>query len=139
MSTTDHTTTDDTTTDYMERTQDVIAPVAVAVVAAEPLRVQRYPSREFTTGSVAVAPGATPIQVIGANPFRETLFLTNMADYPVYIGPARDTLTPSGGYPLAPGQDIALSTRHAIYAMAADDDNPPPAAPLHFLAEHVDG
>ncbi|MFG3244849.1 hypothetical protein [Streptomyces sp. NPDC048157] len=128
--------TADMADEYTERVQDVIAPVAVAVVAAEPLRIQRHPSREFTTGSATVQPG-TVVQVIGSNPFRERLLLTMEGDSVVYVGPDRDTLTPAGGYPLKPGDQVELHTRHAVYVIGHPDA--PEAASVHFLAEHVDG
>ncbi|NEC10721.1 hypothetical protein, partial [Streptomyces sp. SID7909] len=89
-----------------------------AVVAAEPLRIQRHPSREFTTGSATVQQDASPVQVIGANPFRERLLLTNLGAELVFVGPERDTLTASGGYPLGQGQALELHTRHTVYVVA---------------------
>jgi hypothetical protein len=137
MGTTDVNVGQDVADEYHERVQDVIAPVAVAVVAAEPLRIQRHPSREFTTGSASVVPLAIPVQVIGANPFRERLLITNRGTATVFVGPERDTLTPSGGWPLAAGRELELHTRKAIYVVA--DPAAVETAPVHFLAEHVDG
>lgn len=137
MDDTQHRTSANVADEYSERVQDVVAPVAVAVISAEPLRIQRHPTREFTTGSVSVWPAANPVSVIGANPFRERLLLTNDGTGTVYVGPERDTLTNAGGYPLASGAELELHTRHAVYVVAALAAAEPVA--VHFLAEHVDG
>lgn len=130
--------THDVADEYNERVQDVIAPVAVAVIAAEPLRIQRHPSAEFTTGSAAVAAGAGPVQIIGTNPFRERLLIKNRsATQTVFTGPERDTLTNSGGYPVGPGEEVELFTRKAVYVVP--DSAATESAVVHFLAEHVDG
>lgn len=127
----------DVADEYNERVQDVIAPVAVAVVAAEPLRIQRHPTREFTTGTATVPHDGTPVQLIGTNPFRERLLLTNRGGGTVYLGPARDTLTEGGGYPLRTNAEIELHTRHAVYAITAPEESA--NITVAFLAEHVDG
>lgn len=129
----------DVADEYQERTQDVIAPVAVAIVAAEPLRVQRHPAREFTTGSAVAPMGGPAVQIIGANPFRERLLLTTPHDQAtaVYIGPNRDTVTQFGGFPLKPGACVELNTRHAVWALASPDASS--GTYVFFLAEHVDG
>jgi hypothetical protein len=135
MSTTDYSTTP--ADDYQERTQDAITPVAVAVVAAEPLRIVQHPAREFTTGSAAVLPGQV-VQLVGAAPWRDSVRLTNSGGSgTIYLGPDRDTLTPGGGYPLLPGASLTLRTRHAVYVLGSPENTGSAAA--SFLAEYVDG
>ncbi|WP_129286715.1 hypothetical protein [Streptomyces sp. GZWMJZ-114] len=122
--------------DYQERTQDAITPVAVAVVAAEPLRIVQHPAREFTTGSAAVLPGQV-VQLVGAAPWRDSVRFANSGPGTIYLGPDRDTLTPGGGYPLLPGTSLTLRTRHAVYVLGAPENTQ--AAVASFLAEYVDG
>lgn len=130
-------TSEDLPESYAERVQEAITPVAVAVVAAEPLRIQRHPSSEFTTGSVSVQPALSPVQIIGSNPWRDRLMVQNKGTSTVYVGSKADTLTPTGGYPVEPGHELELFTRRAVYVVAASDATLP--ANVHFLAEHVDG
>jgi hypothetical protein len=133
---TEFSTTDDVATTYTERTQNVIEPVAVAVVAAEPLRIVTHPTRDFTTGQVQVTAGQIQ-QVVGANPFRQCLRIVNAGGGPVYIGPQSDALTVGGGYWLGPGKELPINSRHAVYVLGDASLTGPNA--VHFFAEFVDG
>jgi hypothetical protein len=128
--------TDDMANRYAERTQEVIEPVAVAVVSAEPLRVRVQPRRQFTTGQITVSPGDAPKQLIGANPFRERLIISTQGQ-DIYIGPERDALTAGSGFWLPRQQRVELTTRYDVWVIA-DPGNTGATSPT-FLAEHVDG
>lgn len=132
----DFQTHDDMADQYEERTQNVVEPVAVAVVAAEPLRIVQHPTRDFTAGQVQVDAGQVQ-QLIGAHAFRDCLRIVNAGGGPVYIGPERDTLTPGGGYWLGPGAELAMKSRHAVYVLGDETLTGP--NPVHWLAEYVDG
>lgn len=125
----------DVADEYRERTADVTEPVAVAVVAAEPLRIVQHPTRAFTAGQISLSAG-TARGVVGANPFRDRLILQNTGAVRVFIGPAADTLGVGTGYPLQPDAVLELRTRDAVFAMAAPGGD---GGELYFLAEHVDG
>ncbi|GGZ64961.1 hypothetical protein GCM10010387_67560 [Streptomyces inusitatus] len=126
----------DVADEYAERTQEAVAPVAVAVVAAEPLRIVQHPPRQFTTGAVTVTAGQVQ-QLAGAAPFRDSLHIVNGGGGPVYLGPDRDTLTPMGGFWLGPGQKMTMRSRHAVYVLG--DASLTAATPVHTFAEYVDG
>ena len=124
---------------YAERTeQDYGAnPVAVQIVDAEPIRVRDMPTRQWTTGSISVVPGASPVQVIGSNPFRDALWVRCGTGGTVYIGPHSDTLTPTSGWPIPAGEPDMLRTRESVWVVA-DPGNTGPVM-VAFRAEHVDG
>lgn len=121
---------------YREVTQEVIEPVAVAVVSAEPLRVRQQPRRHFTTGQVSVTPGGAAKQLIGANPFRERLIISTQGG-DIYIGPDRDALTAGSGFWLPKSSRVELTTRYDVWVMG-DPGNAGSTSPT-FLAEHIDG
>lgn len=122
--------------EYRYRTQDVVEPVAVAVVAAEPLRIVTHPTRDFTTGSVTLTAGQVT-QLMGPGPFRDVLHVVNNGAGPVYIGADRDTLTQAGGFPLAPAARLSIRSRHAVYVLG--DATLAGPTPVHWFAEYVDG
>lgn len=122
---------------YAERTQEVVEPVAVAVVDAQPIRVRQMPRKLFTTGQVTVSPNGGAVQLLGANPFRERLIIGTQSGGDIYIGPDRDSLTARTGFWLARNMRVELSTRHEVWVIA-DPSNAGPTSPT-FLAEYVDG
>jgi hypothetical protein len=124
--------------DYDERIGLPVDPVAVAIVAAEPLHIVEHPTGEITQGSVSLTVAAGAQQLVGAHPWRDTVSIKNQGSAVVYIGGQRDTLTPAGGYPLNTGDELILKTRREVWVMVDPGTDGTNTATVHFLAEHVD-
>ncbi|MFI5534717.1 hypothetical protein ACIA8O_39905 [Kitasatospora sp. NPDC051853] len=122
---------------YEEHVTEAVEPVAVAVISAKPLRVRQQAASDATTGQVPVAQAPVgPVQIIGANPWRQRL-VVRVKGGGVYLGPAAELLTSGTGAWLPAGQAIEITSRIAWYAVA-DPDNTGTAT-VSFLAEVSDG
>ncbi|MEV6478043.1 hypothetical protein [Streptomyces sp. NPDC051657] len=125
---------EDTYADYMGTApMSPSAPVAVRVLADQPLPVEQRATRQWTCGQVQVRTG-TIGQLATGNPSRVRLVVKNIGTTTIMVAPDNPTCSPTSAFPLLPGEREEWTTRHPVYAMSVDADSV-----VAILAEHLDG
>lgn len=124
---------DETYADYMGTARP--DPVDVIVRASTPIPIEDRPTRAWNPGQVTV-PADRVVQLAPANPARVPLKLKAISTNTgaVWIGSDPSNTTATNGYPMDPGEKVELTTRHAVYALAATAGNV-----VAVIAQHLDG